>query len=213
MSCQWNSQDSNRVRVQWRKQASSTEEANGTLLCSVLGTESSNHSEVRNNTKTCSVAYNTSLLTIAEVTMDDGGLYVCDVTKEIPRLKRAKGNGTQVLVYVPGENSGTSQYKPLIAIALIPIVALGVYFLCKRKKEKSKKIPPRKKQEHIELNQMHQDVAVVEEEDSNSSNSVQWAVSTLYESFDYFAMKVPAASSSDNLSRPETTEKSSLTDM
>ncbi|KAM3936560.1 uncharacterized protein RB166_007383 [Leptodactylus fuscus] len=141
MSCQWNSQDSNRVRVQWRKQASSTEEANGTLLCSVLGTESSNHSEVRNNTMTCSVAYNTSLLTIAEVTMDDGGLYVCDVTKEIPRLKRAKGNGTQVLVYVRDGNSGfisDIRFLYLTILLIIPIF-LSVYCLyCKRKKKKER---------------------------------------------------------------------------
>ncbi|XP_069832512.1 uncharacterized protein [Dendropsophus ebraccatus] len=216
ISCHWNSEDDQQVRVQWRKYISSTEEENGTELCS-LRTKKNNYSEVRNNKTSCNVANNTAQLTIYSVTEDDGGLYVCQVIIEIPILRKAKGSGTRLNVRHNDNNGVSGQWKHMaFALVILPFVALLAYFLCKRKKKKCKRISQNKKQEHVQLRQIHQDVAEVEE-DSNSSNSVTWAVSTLYESFDYFAIRNPndkaAASSTSNLAKPETTEESSLTEM
>ncbi|XP_069832514.1 uncharacterized protein [Dendropsophus ebraccatus] len=97
ISCHWNSEDDQQVRVQWRKYILSTEEENGTELCS-LRTKKNNYSEVRNNKTSCNVANNTAQLTIYSVTEDDGGLYVCQVIIEIPILRKAKGSGTRLNV-------------------------------------------------------------------------------------------------------------------
>ncbi|XP_056411060.1 uncharacterized protein LOC130353761 isoform X2 [Hyla sarda] len=217
ISCHWNSEDDEQVRVQWRKYISSTEDENGAALCSVR-TEQSNYSEVRNNKITCNVANNTAQLTIEGVKEDDGGLYVCEVIIEIPRLNKAKGSGTRLNVQQKNEGPPLKSKAPYSAIVVIfPILmALTAYFLCKRKKKKFKKIPQKRRQQHVELHQIHQDAAKAEE-DSNSSDSVTWALSTLYESFDYFAIRKPgdntAAISTSNLARPETVEESSLTAM
>ncbi|CAN2388580.1 hypothetical protein PRIEUP_LOCUS16526 [Pristimantis euphronides] len=213
MTCQWNSEDDQQVRVQWRKQSISTGEENGTLLCTVRWTEQGSK-EVVNNTSTCNLTNNTAMLTIDRVTEEDHGIYVCEVIIEIPKLVKGRGDGTQLLVQ--GYNSGSPKEISLVGVvAIFPILALTVYFLYKRNKENSKKMSEKNKQEHIELTQRHQEDAAVAEEDSSSTNSVTWAVSTLYESFDYFALKNPhdkaATSCTAILVKPETTEEYSLT--
>ncbi|KAM4053446.1 uncharacterized protein ACNLHF_006118 [Anomaloglossus baeobatrachus] len=208
--CHWTDEGAQQVRVEWRKQITSTGEDNGTVLCSVLKTEQHHNSSVRNNSITCSVTNNTALLTIEGVTEDDEGWYICKVTGEIPKLYKAEGNGTQL--YVQDGNNGIN--GGFIAIVIVfPFLALTTYCLCKRKKQKSEKISQRKRPEDMELNQIHQDAAESEEEES-STNSVQWAESSLYESFDYFAIRNPddkaAASSTTNLAKSEPSEESSL---
>ncbi|XP_044137758.1 uncharacterized protein LOC122928684 [Bufo gargarizans] len=215
ISCHWNSDKGQQFRIVWRKHISSPGEENGTELCSVLRTENSSNSEVRSKI-TCNATNNSSLLTIHGVTKDDGGKYVCEVTREIPTLKKGRGDGTQL--YVQDDIRGQPKHMNLVgAIAILPFVALTAYFLCKRKKRTPKKIPQNRSQEHVELNQMQPNAAKAEEDSSSSTNSVQWAVSTLYESFDYFAMKNPddkaATPSTSHLAEPETTEESDLTAM
>ncbi|XP_069601907.1 uncharacterized protein [Ranitomeya imitator] len=212
ISCNWTSEYDQQVRVEWRKQISSNGEDNGTVLCSVLKSENNRSSSARNNKTTCNLTNNTTLLTIEGVTEDDGGRYVCKVTWEIPTLEKAEGNGTQL--YVQGGISGSQIYISAIGvIGIFPFLALAAYCAYKPRKQKSKKIPQRRRQEHVELNQMHQDAAEGEEEDS-SGHSVQWAESSLYESFDYFAIRNPAdkaaTSSTANLAKPKSSEESSL---
>ncbi|XP_073430856.1 uncharacterized protein [Dendrobates tinctorius] len=211
--CNWTSNYAYQVRAEWRKQISSNGEDNGTVLCSVLKSENNSSSSVRNNRTTCNVTNNTTLLTIEGVTEDDGGRYVCKVTWEIPALDKAEGNGTQLYVH-DGNSGGLQIHIPAIGVtAIFPFLALAAYCAYKRRKQKSEKIPQRRRQEHGELNQIHQNEAESEEEDS-SGHSVQWAESSLYESFDYFAIRNPddkaAASSTANLAKPKSSEESSL---
>ncbi|XP_066430895.1 cytotoxic T-lymphocyte protein 4-like [Eleutherodactylus coqui] len=215
ISCQWNKENIQRVRFQWRKHISSTGEDNGTLLCRVLVTEQNRTQEVRDNTRTCNVTNNTALLTIDAVTQEDDGLYICEVIIEIPSLIKARGNGTQLCVQ-EGKSGPSKQIFTVGVIIIFPFLVLAAYFMYKRKKRKSKTFSQKRTQEHLELNQMDQDAAKAEEE-SNSTNSVEWAVSTLYESFDYFAIKNPddkaATPSTGNLVKPQTMEEPSLTAM
>ncbi|XP_056411068.1 uncharacterized protein LOC130353847 isoform X2 [Hyla sarda] len=134
ISCHWNSEDNEQVRVQWRKYISSTEKENGAALCSVR-TEQSNYSEVRNNKITCNVANNTAQLTIEGVTEDDGGLYVCEVIIEIPRLNKAKGSGTRLNVQHYNEVADI-RFLYLIILIIIPILITVHCLYCKRKKKK-----------------------------------------------------------------------------
>ncbi|XP_075705147.1 transmembrane and immunoglobulin domain-containing protein 2 isoform X2 [Rhinoderma darwinii] len=215
ISCDWSTEDVQQIRVQWKKYISIVGDDNGTVLCSVLRTVQSNNSEKSNNKITCNVVNNTALLTIDGVTKDDHGLYFCEVIIEIPELAKATGNGTQLNVQDDIRVSGVLKYvSAFVVIAMFTFVALTAYFLWKQKKKLTKKIQQKRKQEEVELNQVHQEEAEAEEE-SSSTNSITWAESTLYESFDYFAMKNPikkaAASSTDNLVKPQTMEESPLT--
>ncbi|KAG8591382.1 hypothetical protein GDO81_000153 [Engystomops pustulosus] len=214
ISCHWTRGDVSRVRVQWRKYISSPGEENGTVLCSLLRTMDGNNPEERKNNKIiCKMTTNTTILTIEETTKEDAGLYVCEFTIEIPKLMKDTGDGTWLYVQDKGSSN---PWFALSGLLIFPLAVLITYIVCRSKKKKSKKIPQRRRQEHVELNQMHHD-ADEAEEDSSSSNSVQWAVSTLYESFDYFAMKPPdnkaAASSTSNSAQTGTKEEASLTAM
>ncbi|XP_077135295.1 transmembrane and immunoglobulin domain-containing protein 2 isoform X2 [Ranitomeya variabilis] len=133
ISCNWTSEYDQQVRVEWRKQISSTGEDNGTLLCSVLKSENNRGSSARNNKTTCNVTNNTTLLTIEGVTEDDGGRYVCRVTWEIPTLEKAEGNGTQL--YVQGGISDI-RFLYLTTLLIIPILLIVYCLYCKRKKKK-----------------------------------------------------------------------------
>ncbi|XP_069601909.1 cytotoxic T-lymphocyte protein 4-like [Ranitomeya imitator] len=137
ISCNWTSEYDQQVRVEWRKQISSTGEDNGTLLCSVLKSENNRGSSARNNQTTCNVTNNTTLLTIEGVTEDDGGRYVCRVTWEIPTLEKAEGNGTQL--YVQGGISAfvlDIRFLYLTSVLIIPILLIVYCLYCKRKKKK-----------------------------------------------------------------------------
>ncbi|XP_066430744.1 cytotoxic T-lymphocyte protein 4-like isoform X2 [Eleutherodactylus coqui] len=136
ISCQWNKENIQRVRFQWRKHISSTGEDNGTLLCRVLVTEQNRTQEVRDNTRTCNVTNNTALLTIDAVTQEDDGLYICEVIIEIPSLMKARGNGTQL--YVQEVNSVLTldiRLWYLTILLIIPILISVCCYYCKRKKE------------------------------------------------------------------------------
>ncbi|XP_073504170.1 uncharacterized protein [Phyllobates terribilis] len=210
ISCSWASTYYHQVRVEWKKQISSTGEDNGTVLCSTRKSEQNSSSSAKNNTITCNVTNNKTLLTIEGVTEDDEGRYVCKLIWEIPTLHKAEGNGTRLYIH-----DGFQNHNPAIGvIAIFPFLAIAVYCVCRRKKQKSEKIPQKRRQEHVELNQIHQDAAESEEEEDSSANSVQWAESSLYESFDYFAIRNPddkaAASSTANLAKPKPLEEFSL---
>ncbi|XP_040276506.1 uncharacterized protein LOC120991812 [Bufo bufo] len=137
ISCHWNSDKGQQFRVVWRKHISSPGEENGTELCSVLRTENSSNSEVRSKI-TCNATNNSSLLTIHGVTKDDGGKYVCEVTREIPTLKKGRGDGTQLYVqddiravFIPD-----IKFLYLTILLIIPILIIVCCLYCKRKKKK-----------------------------------------------------------------------------
>ncbi|XP_044137885.1 uncharacterized protein LOC122928743 [Bufo gargarizans] len=137
ISCHWNSDKGQQFRVVWRKHISSPGEENGTELCSVLRTENSSNSEIRSKI-TCNATNNSSLLTIHGVTKDDGGKYVCEVTREIPTLKKGRGDGTQLYVqddiravFIPD-----IKFLYLTILLIIPILISVCCLYCKRKKKK-----------------------------------------------------------------------------
>ncbi|XP_073504193.1 uncharacterized protein [Phyllobates terribilis] len=134
ISCSWASTYYHQVRVEWKKQISSTGEDNGTVLCSARKSEQNSSSSAKNNTITCNVTNNKTLLTIEGVTEDDEGRYVCKLIWEIPTLHKAEGNGTRL--YIHDGNSGDIRFLYLTTVLIIPILLIMYCLYCKRKKKK-----------------------------------------------------------------------------
>ncbi|XP_042664078.1 uncharacterized protein LOC116959543 [Tyto alba] len=136
------------------------------------------------------------VLVIKSANVNHAGFYYCEIIIEIPFYKKACGNGTTVIVE---EKETHSLKKGDLAIwAIIPfLVAVGSLYLCYKKKQHSKRsgsaqlpVPARKHQEEemLEAAELHRRNVSTNEaaEENTSCNSVEWAVSTLYESLDSF---------------------------
>ncbi|XP_054059086.1 protein S100-P isoform X1 [Rissa tridactyla] len=152
------------------------------------------------SSKLCYVSSGTfeceDVLVIKSATVNDAGFYYCEIIIEIPFCKKVFGNGTTLIVE---EKEAHSLKKRDLAIwAVIPfLVAVGSLYLCYRKKQCSKHsgsaqlpVPAGRRQEEqmlkiVELHGRNEPTKEASEENS-SCNSVEWAVSTLYESLDSF---------------------------
>ncbi|XP_040191331.1 uncharacterized protein LOC120924431 isoform X2 [Rana temporaria] len=149
------------------------------------------------------ITKDTAMMTLESITEDDEGLYVCKIVSEFPTLISGQGNGT-LLHNHNNKSEGGSQplihgLLPLICVFLVVII-VG-YLIWKRKKRPKRRILQKTEQESMELHHLDGD-NIDADESSSSSNSVTWAISTLYESCDYFAMKnkdEKPAESSDKL--------------
>ncbi|XP_054680435.1 uncharacterized protein LOC129205950 isoform X2 [Grus americana] len=98
------------------------------------------------------------VLVIKSANVNDTGFYYCEIIIEIPFCKKIRGNGTTVTV----EGRGSAQL-PAPAGRHQEDQMLEVAELCGRDESNSKAA-----------------------EENSSCNSVEWAVSTLYEPCDYF---------------------------
>ncbi|XP_063281837.1 uncharacterized protein LOC134566055 [Pelobates fuscus] len=204
INCTWDpDHTAKQIRVEWRiSNISSTEEENKTLLASVLwkGNDTCNVTQRNHNGSTYYVSNGKAELRIDSVTVRDKGIYFCEINIEIPKLQHGRGNGTELGINTLNntDNTGnsqntsdTSKYASCAGIALIPVIILIGYILFQRRKKERIHALELSKRESIELNQLNPDMNDADEHSSSSSNSVQWAISTLYESCDYFAMKNP----------------------
>ncbi|XP_069650228.1 uncharacterized protein [Haliaeetus albicilla] len=136
------------------------------------------------------------VLVIQSANVNDTGFYYCEIIIEIPFCKKVCGNGTTVIVE---EKEADSLKKIHLTIwAIIPfLVAVGSLFLCYKTKLHSKlfgsaQLPVaagRHREEQMleaaELQGGNKSTSEAAEENS-SCNSAEWAVSTLYESLDFF---------------------------
>ncbi|XP_068123482.1 uncharacterized protein [Hyperolius riggenbachi] len=207
VTCRWNHTSARRIRVNWTKYSPSEEE-NGTELSSGLwpsqkNTTTMDHNRssctATNNRVSCTVTNDTSVMTLHPVTENDNGLYICHITIEIPVLDAGQGNGTRLHVFhFQGPSGGVNQatWAILCILPAVIIFVLGWFFYNRKKRPKRKIYQTKTEQESLEIRNVDQD-NVDADESASSTNSVQWAISTVYESFDYFAMK-------NNDQKPET---------
>ncbi|KAM5191450.1 transmembrane and immunoglobulin domain-containing protein 2 [Mantella aurantiaca] len=190
MTCSWNITDARRIRVEWKKnQKLQTWDENGTLLLTGLWTSPDNLTTftlLNQNRSSYRITKDTAVVTLESITEEDEGLYVCKVVFEIPELKYGQGNGTKLRV----TNGSSPRHGLWAIICVFPVAILVGWFICRRKKRPKKRILQKTEQESMELHHLQEDDNNNDADGSGSStNSVTWAISTVYESFDYFAIK------------------------
>ncbi|GCC27352.1 hypothetical protein chiPu_0005776 [Chiloscyllium punctatum] len=130
-----------------------------------------------------------SKLTIKSITRDDAGLYRCNMVIEIPAPVR-KGNGSGTILTVQADNNAPKLGALIGAVVLLLILVPVVLFYKKQQKiqrnaRNTTAVPVLfdvAREEIIEQNQEN-------EESSSSRGSSHWLASSLYESFDYFAIQ------------------------
>ncbi|XP_067900223.1 uncharacterized protein [Heterodontus francisci] len=126
-------------------------------------------------------------LIIKNIAQDDAGLYLCKVFIEIPPpVRRGLGNGTKLTVQAPH----IANYKPgLEAVVLFVILAAAILYYKKRQisQRNSRVQVPVDVVREVICEENHENEG--NEENSSSRGSSQWVASSVYESFDYFAIK------------------------
>ncbi|XP_041443737.1 uncharacterized protein LOC108696360 isoform X2 [Xenopus laevis] len=193
ITCSWEAEDQDeRIRVWWKIYYESASAAHdGTVLASLIWTN--NKSEVRirsRNQSDYQLTKDKAKLWLFFVNESDAGTYICEITIDKPDLRSGKGKGTTL--YVTDSVSSPTALANIAYLAvfliLVTVILLG-YLLYKRRKKENIHLLHQRAPEAVQLNEIHENMN--DGEDSSSSNSVRWAVSTLYESCDYFAMKTP----------------------
>ncbi|XP_054680434.1 uncharacterized protein LOC129205950 isoform X1 [Grus americana] len=136
------------------------------------------------------------VLVIKSANVNDTGFYYCEIIIEIPFCKKIRGNGTTVTV--EGRAAHSFQERDLAIWTIIPfLAAVGILYLCYKKKQHSKPSGSAQLPAPAGRHQEDQMLEVAElcgrdesnskaAEENSSCNSVEWAVSTLYEPCDYF---------------------------
>ncbi|XP_072439777.1 uncharacterized protein [Chiloscyllium punctatum] len=168
------------IRVDWTKDSKS-----------ILNATSSNGSvnQAYVDRLSYSVEKAKSKLTIKSITRDDAGLYRCNMVIEIPAPVR-KGNGSGTILTVQADNNAPKLGALIGAVVLLLILVPVVLFYKKQQKiqrnaRNTTAVPVLfdvAREEIIEQNQEN-------EESSSSRGSSHWLASSLYESFDYFAIQ------------------------
>ncbi|KAK0135174.1 hypothetical protein N1851_029011 [Merluccius polli] len=143
-------------------------------------------------------------LTLPNVTRNDSGRYVCEVTIDIPCLKKIKGNGTMVTVTerqnrfndTMEKNSAEDAPPPVLSVvvslavvmAAIVVVALICLWKLRRRRELGQAV-------RVIYEVSHRDSEVDGTSTSSSQGSSQWCQVPVYESFDYFERVVESKGS------------------
>ncbi|XP_037991646.1 uncharacterized protein LOC119700516 [Motacilla alba alba] len=139
---------------------------------------------------------NKDVLVIKSASVNDTGFYYCEIILEIPFFKKLRGNGTTVIVEEKEAHSLEKRY--LESWAVLPfLVAVGSLYLCYKKKKHSSlsgaaQLPVltgrQEQEQRLEVEELHGRNEYTREaaEENSSSNSVEWAVSMLYESLEIF---------------------------
>ncbi|XP_048459678.1 uncharacterized protein LOC125484535 [Rhincodon typus] len=171
------------IRADWTKDSES-----------ILNATSSNGSvnQAYINRLSYSVENTKSKVTIKSITRDDAGLYRCNMLIEIPPpVRRGYGNGTILTVQA---HKNTPELGAIVgALVLLLILVPVVLFYKKQQKiqrnaRNTTAVPvlfDAAREEIIEENQENEG----NEENSSSRGSTHWLASSLYESFDYFAIQ------------------------
>ncbi|KAI1888303.1 hypothetical protein AGOR_G00183630 [Albula goreensis] len=199
MHCCWGKDSTaERLRVIWRKRTSETE------IINIRYIKSGPQENKTNNKYSGSVSGNCSELNISSVSTNDTGLYICEVTVEIPQYNKTNGTGSHLTV----EKTNNSFVGPAPVTGwLIPFtVVMGVLCLCAvlcywRKRRMMPypgqasgrvgmvihEVPHEEGEEVEEVGEM---ARAAGDNGSNSSHeSTQWCAVPVYESFDYFAVQ------------------------
>uniref|UniRef100_A0A674IRB9 Ig-like domain-containing protein n=1 Tax=Terrapene triunguis TaxID=2587831 RepID=A0A674IRB9_9SAUR len=115
ITCSWkNDEIVERFRVTWKIQHLTCKEGTSTELSSKLYyTANATHKDK-------------AVLKIEVVKRNDTGTYFCEITTEIPFMKKGLGNGTTLIVEEKGKQAGVrSTHVLILAPTLTPSVALG----------------------------------------------------------------------------------------
>ncbi|XP_074847817.1 uncharacterized protein LOC142011970 [Carettochelys insculpta] len=183
ISCSWKVCDTiERFRVTWKIQDLTCKEGTSKDLSSKLYyTFNTTHKDK-------------TVLRIEVVKENDTGIYFCEITTEIPFMKRGMGNGTTLIVEEK-EARSNENYHFLGILVIFPFLILGTcFYLCYQKQHNSEKSVSEKQiqeEETLPVTELDErnELDEANERNSSSSNSSEWVISTLYESLDYFAMK------------------------
>ncbi|XP_029932882.1 uncharacterized protein LOC115377117 [Myripristis murdjan] len=181
IDCCWNV-DTKRVIVKWLKEKEHVR--------TDIVNKSQSQGCIQNKECYCSI------LTISNITRNDSGRYICEVTVDIPKLQQAEGNGTIITVTTRNNNKADEatevttgmpgQFTIIIAAAvlalLVLISAICFWRLKTRGSERAARViyeVPHSDSEGVE-------VGVDGHSTSSSRGSSQWCQVPVYESFDYF---------------------------
>ncbi|TFK10020.1 trans-acting T-cell-specific transcription factor GATA-3 [Platysternon megacephalum] len=192
ITCSWkNDEIVERFRVTWKIQHLTCKEDTSRELSSKLYyTANATHKDK-------------TVLKIEVVKRNDTGTYFCEITTEIPFMKKGLGNGTTLIVEEK-EAGPMENYHFMVILAIFPfLISGGCFYLCYKKQQNSKhSVPERRTHEEQTLQVTELDegneINEADERNSSSANSSEWAISTLYESLDYFAMKQDEDKDQDN---------------
>ncbi|XP_035004204.1 uncharacterized protein LOC118102253 isoform X1 [Hippoglossus stenolepis] len=163
---------SERARFNWRKHL----------------TENWNQSSVINKWPQGSqMNHSCSTLTFSNITREDSGKYICNVTVEIPLYSMKEGNGTVITVKPRGSADvppARSDEVPIIiaaaVVGLLLLIALGCY--CTLRIRHAQAVRVIYEVPHIDSEEADMD----KHSTSSSRGSSQWCQVPVYESFDYF---------------------------
>ncbi|XP_077961839.1 uncharacterized protein LOC120821731 isoform X1 [Gasterosteus aculeatus] len=168
ISCCWTLEYQS-LRVTWLK--NHTEIKSNKMMF-----KNSSHGSLSDKTSNC------SHLTLMNVTRDDSGRYICEVTVEIPNLNKAQGNGT--VLTVTAKDNATGLYKNVIVslavVALLLLIALACVWCLRRRRVHATRVIY--EVPHIDSEEVEMD----KHSTSSSKGSSQWCQVPVYESFDYF---------------------------
>ncbi|XP_014750662.1 PREDICTED: uncharacterized protein LOC106865250 [Sturnus vulgaris] len=139
---------------------------------------------------------NKDVLVIKSASLNDTGFYYCEIIIEIPVLKKLLGNGTTVIVEEKAAHPLERRYLEAWGVLLF-LVAAGSLYLCYKKKQLSTlsgaaQLPvltgQHEQEQMLEMEELHGRNESTREaaEENSTCNSVEWAVSTLYESPEIF---------------------------
>ncbi|CAL8376811.1 unnamed protein product [Boreogadus saida] len=151
-------------------------------------------SPVNNGTCVCAT------LTLPNVTRNHAGRYVCQVTKERPKLRQYWGSGTMITVTERrSPNNGTTQENStkdaslhslvpvVVSLAIVMAATFLVALICFWKL--------RKRRARVIYEVPHEDSEVDGTSTSSSKGSSQWCQVPVYESFNYFERVVESKGS------------------
>ncbi|XP_078400132.1 uncharacterized protein LOC144681870 [Cetorhinus maximus] len=140
---------------------------------------------VYDNRLSCTINKTKAKLTIKSIAQEDAGLYLCKLYIEIPPpVRRGSGNGTKLTVRAKNKANNRPELGALLLLVIL--VAVILYYKKRQKSQRNSMMPADAVREEIH-EENHEDEG--NEENSSSRGPSQWVASSLYESFDYFAIK------------------------
>ncbi|CAM5141782.1 unnamed protein product [Natator depressus] len=192
ITCSWkNDEMVERFRVVWKIQHLTFKEGTSRELSTTLYyTANATHKDK-------------TVLKIEVVKRNDAGTYFCEIITEIPFMKKGLGNGTTLIVEEQ-EAGSMENYHFMAILAIFPfLISGGCFYLCYKKQQNSKNTVPERRtheEQTLQVTELEEgnERNEADEINSSSSNSSEWAISTLYESLDYFAMKQDEVKEQEN---------------
>ncbi|XP_030048452.1 uncharacterized protein LOC115462595 isoform X2 [Microcaecilia unicolor] len=229
ISCSWDIKEAERIKVEWYKKSVNVSEDNGIFLLSSYclyyknGTITDLNStyELRSDNRIhfSGTIENKTAFKIKSVNKNDTGMYYCEVTIEIPPpYVKMQGNGTTVFVEMKDgttvfvemkdkdkNDAEEKNYKFMGLLLILPVLILPGYFYYKKKQRIKNEAPKGNPDEQgrlqcVEVNELYEEKNDADRENSSSSDSEKWVVSTFYESIDYFTVKNHENSDNGNMS-------------